>query len=354
MRHPTWLAFLALTLPAFAQNGAPSTEQSLPKDPRGILEAAAPLYDYNSADMKPFHLSAKYQMYDVHGNPGETGTFDYWYVSGAVHRSTWVRPGVEYTVWQTANGKSSHAVRAGNLQFFETKLEKAWVAPLPNLKDMGASKAEPERQELELKGGAKLECVELVPEMPQRARDRFVGIGWFPTYCFDEHLPALRVEYSFGGLVTEFYQLVKFRDKYLPKRIVMQENGRPLLKAELVTITSLAADDAALTPVADAVSSAEALNLPMQSAAGKQVKKVAPIYPAGAKSGSISGTVVLQAVIGKDGRIHECQVVSAPSPSLAAAALAAVAQWEYKPYVLKDGQAVEVNTTVNVIYSLLE
>jgi len=59
----------------------------------------------------------------------------------------------------------------------------------------------------------------------------------------------------------------------------------------------------------------------------------------------------LRALIGKDGKIHELHVVSAPWPSLAASALQAVSQWEYKPYLL-NGETVDVDTEVNVIFAL--
>jgi protein TonB len=81
------------------------------------------------------------------------------------------------------------------------------------------------------------------------------------------------------------------------------------------------------------------------------VKKQVPIYPQDAKDAHVSGTVVLQATIGSDGRIHDLRVVSAPWPSLAASSLWAVLHWEYKPYML-NGEPVEVQTTVNVIYTL--
>ncbi len=61
--------------------------------------------------------------------------------------------------------------------------------------------------------------------------------------------------------------------------------------------------------------------------------------------------MVLQATIGTDGGIHNLHVLSSPSPLLAVSALWAVSHWEYKPYLL-NGEPVEVETTVNVIYSL--
>jgi protein TonB len=78
--------------------------------------------------------------------------------------------------------------------------------------------------------------------------------------------------------------------------------------------------------------------------------KVTPEYPFDAKVNHVSGTVVLQAVIGKDGHIHDLNVVSGPK-LLQGAAILAVRQWRYRPYML-NGDPVEVRTTINVIFAL--
>jgi periplasmic protein TonB len=83
---------------------------------------------------------------------------------------------------------------------------------------------------------------------------------------------------------------------------------------------------------------------------GLLIHKVMPEYPAQAKTAHMQGTVVLAAVIGKDGVVKDVKVVSGP-PMLAQSAMAAVKQWRYKPYVL-NGQPTEVDTTINVNFKL--
>jgi protein TonB len=78
---------------------------------------------------------------------------------------------------------------------------------------------------------------------------------------------------------------------------------------------------------------------------------VEPVYPPEARKAGIEGTVVLEAMIGTDGRIHDLRVISAPAASLAASSFAAVSQWEYRPYLLM-GRVVPVETTVTVTFSL--
>ena len=80
------------------------------------------------------------------------------------------------------------------------------------------------------------------------------------------------------------------------------------------------------------------------------ITQIRPVYPKLAIAARIAGTVVLQAVIGKDGSIQNLQVVSGP-PLLTRAALDAVAQWRYRPTLL-SGVPVEVATQIDVNFTL--
>jgi protein TonB len=92
------------------------------------------------------------------------------------------------------------------------------------------------------------------------------------------------------------------------------------------------------------------VHLPSSLAAGLLIRKVIPQYPQLARAMRAQGTVVLAATITRDGTITNLRVVSGPSV-LQQAALDAVSQWRYRPYLL-NGQPVDVETTVNVIFTL--
>ena len=83
---------------------------------------------------------------------------------------------------------------------------------------------------------------------------------------------------------------------------------------------------------------------------GRLVNQVKPQYPMIAKQARITGTVVLQATISKNGTIENLRVVSG-HPMLIQAAMDAVRQWRYNPYQL-NGEPVEVETTVNVNFTM--
>jgi periplasmic protein TonB len=83
---------------------------------------------------------------------------------------------------------------------------------------------------------------------------------------------------------------------------------------------------------------------------GLLIKKVQPAYPPLARQARIQGTVMLQAEISKDGTIENLRLMSG-HPMLAPAAIEAVKQWRYKPYML-NGEPVAVETTVMVNFTL--
>jgi protein TonB len=84
--------------------------------------------------------------------------------------------------------------------------------------------------------------------------------------------------------------------------------------------------------------------------AARIINRVQPIYPPLARQTRISGTVRLHAIIGKDGTIQSLEVING-HPLLQQAALDAVRQWRYQPTLL-NGEPVDVDTTIDVIFSL--
>ncbi|HEY1402102.1 MAG TPA: energy transducer TonB [Terriglobales bacterium] len=83
---------------------------------------------------------------------------------------------------------------------------------------------------------------------------------------------------------------------------------------------------------------------------GLLIKRVQPNYPPLARQARIQGQVVLQAEISKEGAIQNLQLISG-HPMLAPAAIEAVKQWRYKPYLL-NGEPVAVDTQVVVNFTL--
>jgi TonB family protein len=85
------------------------------------------------------------------------------------------------------------------------------------------------------------------------------------------------------------------------------------------------------------------------TAVGNLMENPNPVYPPMAKAAHVQGAVVLQAIISKTGTVERLNVVSGP-PMLTAAAIDAVKQWKYRPYLL-NGEPTEVDTTITVNFT---
>jgi TonB family protein len=335
---------------AYAQD-TPTPQPGQLKDPRAILAAAAPFYDFDDPALKPWHLKATYQLYDDKGNPAEQGTFEYWWASPEVYRVSWSRPSATRTDWHTAGGRSAYETTGEGLSFFEYKLQSALFSPLPKPADLDPGSIRLDRQEVKL-GDVKVPCAMVIPLMPQHGQLQPVALGLFPTYCFDPVVPVLRATYSFGTVAMEFNNLAKVQNRFLAREVLFFEGREKVLTAKVESIEGIAPSDPALIPETDShLMNSGKVTINGGIAVGMLVKKETPVYPEDAKYAHISGTVVLDAVIGTDGRIHDLRVKEAPWPSLVASALVAVSHWQYKPYLF-NGQPVEVQTTVDVIYRL--
>ena len=132
-------------------------------------------------------------------------------------------------------------------------------------------------------------------------------------------------------------------------------NGQPVAVDTTVTVnfhltdatSSLVSGDAsAETAPPSSGGRTTPLKVPASVMAANLVEKPEPICAPEHKGDTLSGTVVLDAIIGADGHIANLNVVSGPE-SLRGCVLDAVSQWAYKPYLL-NGNPVEVETTIAV------
>lgn len=83
------------------------------------------------------------------------------------------------------------------------------------------------------------------------------------------------------------------------------------------------------------------------------IKKVKPVYPEEALKKKIAGTVIIEATSDEKGVVIDTRIIKSPDPLLTDAAIAAVQQWVYEPYV-ENGKAKPVIFTVTVTFALQE
>ena len=85
--------------------------------------------------------------------------------------------------------------------------------------------------------------------------------------------------------------------------------------------------------------------------ATKLVHQASPVYPPSAQAAGIEGTVLLQAIVSKQGTLSHLTALNSVDPQLVQAAIDAVQQWTYQPTLL-NGRPVQVVTTITVNFSL--
>jgi protein TonB len=108
---------------------------------------------------------------------------------------------------------------------------------------------------------------------------------------------------------------------------------------------------ASLPPTTTAKSpSSDLLDVPEDFADDQVIHRVHPVYPKQARVRKLQGTVVLEAIVNKQGKVDSLQLVSG-DPVLAAAAADAVKQWRYKPY-MHNGDFTDFQTRVTVDFKI--
>jgi TonB family protein len=155
------------------------------------------------------------------------------------------------------------------------------------------------------------------------------------------------------GTGVAHYRTIGFQGRSIAGDLQFVQHGKMVLTAHLDSIETIpTVDEAVFVAPPDATPAPPQASAPSYGVfvAGVLLKKVQPDYPLAMKDARVAGTVVLKGVIGKDGRLRDLRFVSGP-PLLQQAAIDAVKQWLYRPYLL-NGEPVEVQTTVNIAFTL--
>lgn len=344
---------LAFTTIGFAQTPATVAAPALPSDPKALMLLAAQSNGLIGADIKPWHLKATYKVLDADGKATDQGTYEEFWVSPTKFKR--ITTGSNYA--QTDYGTEKGILRFGDSKSLSdqlVKLRNEFVAPMPDPQNVLLS-----YYEILTGVGSN---IRLICEKDSTNYPAFSSLAG-KTYCTTADKPILRVTLSAPEKEQFLHnRILRFQDRYIAGDLQQSQDGKPVLSAHLDSLELYDASDATkLEPPSD-MAPVATLPMPSQSpqigkvnisagvAVGLLVKKVNPVYPAIAQAAHVSGTVVLQAVIDKQGLVKDIRVISGPA-MLQQAALDAVKHWVYRPYMLFNSP-VEVATTINVIFQI--
>ena len=349
MRSWTLFVFMSLTsATTSAQAQGPAV--LMPTGPREILDAAFARYHLFGPAPTPWHLSAMVTVFDSNGAHPQQGTLDMIYAGPKESRIRYDLPDFKQTRTTTKDG----TFLEGNQDDVPYLLELAYhqmFYPAPGVADYEGVTPAIRKAKFD---ALTLTCVMLNGRIDDASKPESIPIGLFPGYCVGPDKPTLRIAYFFGGHIIAVYNKIgRFRGNEVPTDLSVMIGGKKLVEVqvtELQAVTNLPEDTFAHGPEAHLVPS-ESADVPGTVVAERILKKVAPHYPENARRNHIQGSVRIYAVIGRGGNIEELRLISAPDVDLAVAAMAAVREWKYRPYLL-NGIPTAVSTTLTVNFKI--
>lgn len=319
----------------------PPTNVTTPTDPNQRMELAEKVNGLRGLDIA-WHLKATYEVFGPDGKLTDTGTYEEWRLNANQYRIALHSPSISAEEFGTDHG----VFRTG---------EQGWPRkPLSSISAMIAQPVappvNPEKTRLEnyerTFGSTKVPCTALIASGTTQTVENAEG------YCFSTTNAVLLYATKRDRLFqTLFQEIGLVHGHYFAHDMQLLLEGKPWLKVHIDQLEglgttgkqALTVPDGA-TPVTRRVSGTGDIT------AGRLVKKAVPQYPLAAKQQGVQGTVILDGVINTEGHVQQIQVLAGP-PMLQQAAIDAVKQWVYTPYLLA-GKPVEVETEINVVFAL--
>lgn len=323
--------------------GSALVAASLPAQTLTSAERFAHVKDVNSiegAGLKPWHLKMTFTSVDAAGNPQQSQSLEEWWRDSKNWRRVFTDSNSKATTFVSVEGKRYSTTATASLPENLPLLVQNVIRPV--------SETAPDTvfvlRHREF-GKTSTDCIMVAP--PIKGADE-VQLGRFPTYCTTED-DTLRLRWL-GSLTIVNNKTGKFQGHTVPLDTTLSSSGSNSVQAKVEALGTIEQEavDLSLTGLEETRIMAR---ISSGVVAGLKISGAIPDYPASARQSHLTGAVVLKAVIGKDGRIHQLEPVSSPDEALTGAAMNAVRTWVYKPYLL-EGVPVEVSTSIVVNFNL--
>ncbi len=316
------------------------------------LKTASRQMQLESEGATPFRMEATFETADFLGRPDNQGRWTEEFAKPEYLRRT-IRDSnspENYAPEDQADIGVPAPTMSGT--FMQRLLIDALLRPGMSDQVLGQSKVTYKTEKV---GAVSLRCVILEPL--KKADNVYLKRVMTRAYCLSADRPVIRLTQLAFGINVAYNSIAHFGDRTFAQQITASERGHDrgklqitklvaapgLLQANLPKWNQAPPDDAGDT----GASQTGAVRTDAKIQAGSILKKVTPVYPLEAKQKHMSGSVFLHAIISKEGTVSSLEVISAPADTLAEAAVEAVSQWQYKPYLV-NGKPTEVDTTITV------
>ncbi len=263
---------------------------------------------------------------DAKGHLSEQGTIEEWWKSPSLYKIVYASPSYKSTELQTAAGLYRTRDQPSAPYLLDSVLQQV-VHPLA---ESEVKDGVPDLRR-ETFGKVQLDCIMITQPIKNVA---YPPLGLFPTYCLDRDRDSLRASYNFGTQMVLRNSIGKFQNHLVTVDQKLIQNTVEAISAHIDDLRTAAITEAELTPSADMERiDGQAATVASGVVQGYAMSQPRPVYPERAKRNHVSGTVLIGVIIGTDGRIHSMKLLKVPDPDLAIAAITAVRQWTYRPYM---------------------
>jgi TonB family protein len=289
-----------------------------------------------------FHLKASFETFDYLGKPDGNGTVDsFWDGTSRFRRVVTYR---DHTRTEIHSEKSAYLDSDGfRPSLSMNRLISGFFYPLPNQAVVAHSDLTYKPLELP---NIPMDCVMTSLKVPPGTPTTFHGEQ--SAYCLTKDSHLLRLSQLPQHMTLSYNDLNVFHGKFVPHTLTLMQGSIVRGRMRIEDISDwTSSDDSAFQVPEGSDEMVSTLRVGSGVVSGLAIKHPEPNYPLQAKQNRIGGSVVLHALISRTGDISDLEIVSSPDPSLAEAAMSAVRQWKYKPYLL-NGKPVEVDTQINV------
>jgi len=329
----------------------------MPRAPKELMLLAVKTNGLVGDGVKPWHLKARFTVYDKKGIATDQGTFEEFWANQHKYKTTITSTGFSQTTFGTEKGtlftgdRGSEPALYSHVNgefakpfYFDEKQLNNFTVELTEGRDSSGAELLCLLQYMSTVGviGKAPGEKGSTETLPYRTRGS--------TYCLEKGIPALRVSTANWEAHRIIHNnIMIFQGRYVPRDLKAILDSKTDFEAHLDTLEELnSLSDADFTPPPDALPPHLQVNVSSEIAQSQLLHHNKPESPPDAMAAHVSGTVILRATIGTDGHIVALHVVSGPA-MLQQSALNAVQNWTYKPFLLNK-QPVEMNTTINVTF----
>lgn len=312
------------------------------ESPASRLDAASTLTSLDGINQRAWHLKLDVTVFDAKGKNPNVGTIEVWH-AGADERTAYAFGEISGRTLKH-DGETYYGRGVPGLPFEADEVLQQVLHPGPGPNDAIDAVPEMRKQKFDK---VDLNCVMLTQPIKGV---RSIPLGLFPTYCLDS-VGIIRLTFNFGSQAAILNHMGTFLGHDIATEVVIRDGELIVASAKVVTLATYTPQSGEFVPGADMVQVGATARVAAGVITGNRISFVEPVYPENAKEHHETGTVILRAIIGRDGHVHSLRPTNAADADFVISAIAAVRQWKYRPYLL-NGEPTEVDTTITVNFAM--